>query len=344
MSRRLVVAAAVVGIVVLGGAALWWARERREGAEAREIEGLRLRRVDLQQDLARSADRDPVLRFARDDSSSIAVAMSETLLVTLVRDATARYLDRVDIDLQDDLPGHGDGAYEMATPFGKVLVGEWSVAVEVRGMNAALAALEPTIDVSDTNRVHLGLPVEIRGGRGRLKLDFGWDSKSVFNAICRDFKTSQIIEGRILPQRHLIRGDLVLSADERGIVARPDFPAEKFPLSMDLHAESWAKLLAVLEEQDTFMRCGMMMNPDSVIARLRTLGLEGLKFKLPRSMFKTMVLPGSMLQSVQIQEASVLLSIKPHELRIRPGLIWYGADIRARRAIGPPTPPTPGGG
>lgn len=340
MNRRLVVVGAVVAVVVLAaGGALLWTRANREKTEARELESLRLKRVALQGDLARLVEKDPVLIFARDDSSSIAVAIRETLLVTLVRDATARYLDRVDIDVKKDIPGHGDGTYEVATPFGKVQVGEWKVVVDVRDVTAQLAALEPTIDVSDTNRVHLGLPVEIRGGKGSLELNFAWDSKSVFNAICRDFKTTQFIEGRVLPQRHLIRGDLVLSADERGIVANPDFPPEKFPLAMDLDAESWAKLLNVLKEQDTFMRCGLMMNPDSVIARLRLLGIEGLKFKLPRTMFKTMVLPGSLLQSVQIQEASVLLSVRPHDLRIPPGIIWYSAGIRASRSEGPPTPP-----
>jgi hypothetical protein len=283
-----------------------------------------------------------MLRFARGDSAAVAVALSESLLVALLERAAARYLDRVDVQLVG-LPGHGEGDLEIGTPFGKMKAGAWSVQVEVQELTGRLSADPPALDL-DGHRVHVELPVRIVDGRGAIALDFQWDSKSIFNVVCNDFETRQVLRGRVRPQRHVIRGDLVLSSNPRGIVVDPEFPRERYPISMELDAASWERIRGALEDQDKLSRCGLMMNPDSVVRELRGLGIRGLRFRLPRVVYRTFVLPASLSESVRILDAPVRLTVRPHRLRIASGIFWYGADVEVRRSRGPDHRlPLPGG-
>jgi hypothetical protein len=86
------------------------------------------------------------------------------------------------------------------------------------------------------------------------------------------------------------------------------------------------------------------MNPDTLVTKLRRLGFRGLRFRLPRAIFRTIRLPASLTKSVRILDSPVELSVAPHQLRISPGLFWYSAEIEARRSREPAGPlPLPGG-
>lgn len=299
--------------------------------DVRDLIDLQKRRAVLRDSLTQALAREPLLEFAEKDTSSIAVALSEQLMVTMLQQFATRYLDRVTLDLRD-LSGHGQGKVETPTPLGRMKVGNWSVQVAAHQITGVLTAETPVVDVTGTNHVHVALPIRVQGGEGNVTLTFKWDSRAIFNVVCRDFETVQTIHGSILPQRHVVRGDLVLSAGSHGIVADPDFPSEKFPLSMALSDESYRRLRSALEEQDKLFKCGLMIQPDTVMARLRTLGVQGLRFRIPRTAFRRIYLPATIERSVRILDSSVQLSVKPSGLRIAPGILWYGASIEARRA------------
>jgi len=324
-------------------AAVWMHYLSAPDRENREISVLRKRRTALRDSLDAMIDRDPLIHIASNDNSDIAVALSQRVLVALLQEVTVRYLDRVEIDVED-VQGHGKGTFKTGSPFGRLTVGEWTVQVRVHEFGGVLSAGVPTVEVAGNNRLHMAIPTRIREGDGSLTLDFAWNSNSVFNVVCRDFKTTQTLRGRVLPQRHVVRGDFVLSAAGAGIVADPEFPPEKFPLAMALDQASWDRLRAALEEQDKLLKCGLLIKPDVVIARLRDLGARGLKFKLPRSLMRTVVLPASIEKSVRILGSSVELSVRPHELQITPEMFWYSANVDAKKSSEPGEPlPVPGG-
>jgi hypothetical protein len=305
--------------------------------EKREIVALLARRASLRDSLAERLEGDPLIRLAEQDSSQIAIALSEHVLAALLQEITSRYLDRVEVDIED-LGGHGQGKFETQG-FGHLTVGEWKVVVRVHEFGGVLSAGVPAVEVTGTNRLRFAIPARIRGGDGSLTLAFEWDSKSVFNVVCRDFKTTQTLHGRVLPQRHVVRGDFVLSAGPDGIVADPDFPPERFPLAMTLDQSSWSRVRAALEEQDQLLKCGLLIDPDQVIEKLRAMGARGLKFKLPRKLLRTIRLPASIDRSVVILGSSVELSVFPHQLRITPDLFWYSAHVNASRSsAGKPLP------
>ncbi|MEO5616314.1 MAG: hypothetical protein ABIS67_00940 [Candidatus Eisenbacteria bacterium] len=339
MTRRaLILASAVIAVTALIAVLVPFSRRSARLGSSRELIMLRARQAELHDSLNVILARDSLMHFVRNDSSGIAVALSEPLLASMIQEAARRYLDHVEIGFED-VEGHGGGKFEVGSPIGGLTVGDWKVNATVHEITGLLAARRPVVEVRGTNRVHLAIPVQIRKGLGTVTLAFAWNSRSVFNLLCRDFKTVQTIRGSILPQAHVVQGHMVLSASDRGIVADPDFPREKFPLSMQLAEGSWSKLRVALKEQDKFLKCGLMMNPDTVLARLRVMATEGLRFGLPRRAFRTIVLPATISQSVRILNSPVEISASPHQLRISPGLVWYSAEIDARRSAGPDWPP-----
>ena len=343
LERRTWVAVAAAIAVAIVLAVVWAHQMSAPERESREISHLRKRRAALRDSLDRALAADSLIRIAARDSSDIAVALSGHVLVTLLQEVTTRYLDRVEVAVED-LPGHGKGEFETNSPFGHLTVGEWKVQVRVHEFGGVLSAGLPTVDVTGTNRLHVAIPARIREGDGSLTLAFEWNSNSVFNVVCRDFKTVQTLRGRVLPQDHVVRGDFVLSAGPEGIVADPDFPPEKFPIAMSLDQASWDRIRAALEEQDKILKCGLLIDPERVIERLRALGARGLKFRLPRKMLRTIRLPASIERSVKILGSSVELSVEPRELRIDPDLFWYSARVRATRSSEPGKPlPLPAG-
>ena len=324
----------VLAAIVFGGAlglVITTTRVVRAQRQAGELARLARERDRLHQRLTELLDRDPVVARAREDSSRIAVALSESLMVAIIHQTTATWFDRVELNLAN-VKGRGKGEFDVDTPFGDLTVGAWKVQVLAHEVEAVLAAGTPEVAVSGDNRIGLAIPIHIRQGEGRVTLKFRWDSKSVFNLICRDFETVQMVRGNILPQTHVVRGSIVLAAGKEGIVADPDFPRERYPLGMTLTEGSWDQIRDALKEQDKLMRCGLLVNPDSAVKSLHALGTKGLKFRLPKSAFRTIYLPAGLVRTVRILGAPIDLVIEPHELRITPGWIWYGAEMKAHRS------------
>lgn len=330
-----VIAGTAIALAVLIAAGVAFLRSSGPRKETHNLSKLRERRAVLQDSLAAMAARDPLLEIAKTDSSEITLALSEVFLGKLLQEITTRYLDRVVIDLGPGVTGRGKGDLDIQTPFGQMTVGKWKVLVSVRQFGGILGAGEPRFEISGTNRVHLAVPVRIQRGRGEMTLSFEWNSNSIFNIVCRDFKTVQVIRGTVLPQEHIVMGDLILSAADRGIVVDPELPRQKFPISMALDKDSWKQVREALKDQDKLLRCGLLINPDSVISRLQKLGEKGLRFKLPKVFFRTVTLPAGVTRSVRILNSSVEIVAVPRGLRISPGLVWFGADVKAQRSTDP---------
>jgi hypothetical protein len=326
--------AVVLGALLLAGL-IGAVRGRLQRSETEELQRLRARRAALRDTLNLLVARDPLLTRAREDTSGIVLALSEPLIVALAQEASRHYLDRVEVDL-DEVQGHGFGMYDVKAPLlGKTRLGEWKVEARVDTLRGVMTALTPSVEVTAKNRVHLAVPMQLQERPGTVTLNFSWDSKSVFNVVCRDWHSTQTLRGHLRSQQHVVRGALVFSATPQGIRADPDFPPERFPLSMELDSASWDRVRDALDEQNKLLKCGLLMHPDEIVAKLRVLGIQGLRFKIPRATFRPFVIPVSILQSVRILNSPVDLAVTPHEVQITPDLLWYAADVSAKKTKGP---------
>lgn len=281
---------------------------------------------------------DSLLLAAAADTGQVIVALREPLVENLVNEVTRRYLDRVEVHLTPDVEVEESGEIRVKVLVARVKAGDWHVHLTIHRIDGVLRAKPPEVTVTGTNRLGLALPVTLEDGRGEATLRFRWDAAGVAGAVCGDFETTQRITGRVLPAGYTIDGAFVLSANERTIVAEPEFPAEKFRLVVDLSPESWDEVRRTLASQDKIFKCGIALDPPDVIQKLRALGRKGFNVKLPRSIFRTVELPASVSEAVTVETRRVELSVRPNVLRVTPRTFWYSAAVETAISDAVPAP------
>src|SRR5262249_20373418 len=176
----------------------------------------------------------------------------------------------------------------------------------------------PRLRVAGANEVELALPVEAREARGRVVLHFSWDSASLAHLVCRDFDVTRELEGRSLRQEYTIGGVFRLSAGPDSIRVEPVFPNDVTRVKVALSDRSWASVREALAEQDRFLRCGLLMDPDKMVDRLKALAAEGFRVKLPAVMFREFRFPGVFERTAQIEGRAVAVGVRPHGFEVTP--------------------------
>jgi len=321
----------VLTALVVASWVVLWVRAANAQREIRELTAVRQHHAELRDSLAARFVNDPSIRLANRDSANVVVVLRTRALVSMLQDVSRRYLDRVEVDL-GGVDGYGSGDYRAKTLLlGRKKIGQWKVEAHVHDLRTVVSAGTPRIAIAGQNRLSLAIPAHVSPGRATVALQFHWNSKSVFNALCRDFRTSRMLHGRVRPQDHVVHGAYVLSAGARGIVVKPDFPDERYPIAMELEEPSWNAVRDALEEQDTPGRCGLLMDPDQMVRDLRAAGLRGLPFRLPVAVMQPLVLPTTIEDSVRILDTPVALDVRPHALRLSREHVVYSANVEVRR-------------
>jgi hypothetical protein len=104
---------------------------------------------------------------------------------------------------------------------------------------------------------------------------------------------------------------------------------------VDLEEQSWADVRSALAEQDRLFKCGLGINPDEILPKLRGRLGEGFELNLPRAIFRPVDLPAGLRQSVAVEDTQVELTVRTDALRVAPDAVWYAAAVRSRlRASG----------
>lgn len=303
-----------------------------------EVRSLERQRDALRAELARLTSRDPLLVTARRDPGNVAVVLRTSFVQALVRDAVARYLDRVRLDLAPDLRIEQRGKVKVPALFGRITAGSWRARIRLERVEALLAAGPPTLTTAKDNRLGMTVPLRISEARGTGSVRFAWDASGVAAAVCRDFRTSLRIQASVPPGEYPLLGSVRLGMEAGSLVAIPE-AAHRNPgirLPLDLSKASWARVRRVLEGQDKLLRCGIALDPDGVMEKLRALLARGIRLRLPASLFRALTLPGGVQESVQIESRSVELSVRPARLELGPQMVWYSAHVETR--IGAPLP------
>lgn len=304
----------------------------RRGPEPQALErlgALRARQEQLWKDFQSVVAEDPLLAEATADKGEVVVALDDDFIERTVRDVAKRYLDRVVLDLPLEVSVDKEGKIAVK----KVLSfeGTWKVNLVVHRVRGVLAALAPEVSVREGDRIRLKLPVTLREGSGKATVRFTWDATGAAKAVCRDFEVVREIEGRVLPETYHFKGELRLAASDDSLVLRPSFGEAKVRIKVDLTPASWDQVRAAIAEQDSFFKCGIALKPEEVLEKLKELVAKGFDVKLPKSLFRTITLPASLRQAVDVQGRSFDLSVKPAGFRTAQGAIWSSARVRLKR-------------
>ncbi len=303
---------------------------RRDPVPSPRLAELRETRERLRQRVAALVARDTLLNEATKDGGEVVVALRVALLGDLFKQVARRYVDRVGLDLTKEIEVQESGELKTKTFLGTVRAGEWRLGLTIHRVKGVLRAKVPRVDLSGGNRIRLALPVVLEGATGNATIRFSWDASGVANVVCHDFELTREIAGVVLPDEYPVSGSFVLASGIDTISARPEFPDKPFRLRIDLTPESWADVRRAIDEQDKFLKCGVALDPDAMMPRLKELGEKGFDVRLPRSLFRAVTLTAALNQSVEVEGQRVELSAKTAGLRVTKDTLYWSTSIRSR--------------
>jgi hypothetical protein len=291
-----------------------------------EIDALRTR---VEERMSREPHVQEVL--ARHAQSDVVVGLRSALLEDIVREVAGRYLDRVELDLDLEREVEERREVEISTPFGRVAAGEWRLHLVVHNVRGALRTKTPDVRPAEGNRLALKIPVLLEGARGTATAHFAWDARSVAGVVCRDFEVTRRVSGRVLADEYALSGQFELFAGPQALLVRPVFARPRVRLRVDLAEDSWAAVRRALDEQDEILKCGLALEPDEILPKLRARLSEGFDIALPGSLFRAVELPAGVRQSVSVEDTQVELTVRSDDLRIGEQAVWYAVSVRSRR-------------
>jgi hypothetical protein len=254
-----------------------------------------------------------------------------------VQEVARVYLDRVELDLTLDQEVDERREVEVATPFGRMKAGQWRLRMTIHRVRGALRTRTPVVRPAEGNRLALRIPVVLEGGAGDATARFEWNAGSVAGMVCRDFELTRRVRGRFLSDEYALDGQFELVAGPQTVLVQPVFPRTRFNVRVDLAQQSWADVRLALEEQDEVLKCGLAIEPDDILQKLKARLAQGFDIALPRSLFRPVDLPAGIRQSVSVEDRQVDLSVRTEELRVTSEAVWYTASVRSRSA--PPRRP-----
>src|SRR5262249_5980204 len=205
--------------------------------------------------------------------------------------------------------------------------GSWRADVSFLDARGQVQARPPTVRFGGGTVVTMGVRGVVPETTPRVNVDFTRGSKGMGNAICPDFELPQTVSGRVPAQEHELTGRVVLSADARSIVARPDFPDRSFRLAVEVDAQSWDAIRQALATQDSFFKCGLALNPDDAVAQLKEIVARGIPITLSESLFRPVRLPGALQESVVIDDRPASLSVTANRLTVTRDTLWANVDM-----------------
>jgi hypothetical protein len=201
------------------------------------------------------------------DSGEIIIAVRAQLVEDLTTRVAAQYLQQVTLDLTS-LEAQAQVDAPQAHVIGRRKIGEWAIAIVIHKLVGQIRAGPPRLSFASKRarrRDAAGGAADIRPDRPALL----WDSASMVSLVCKDFEVDMVVDGRVLRQRHLLRGQVELAADDDALTATPVLHERSFPLKLELAADSWSKVEAALASQDSLGRCGMFLDPENACEAAR---------------------------------------------------------------------------
>jgi hypothetical protein len=314
-------------VLVLLGACLCGIACRREPREdPARLAALQATYEQLHRRLEEASRKDPAVVSALSSDGQLAMGIRSGLIEEIAGNLSRRYLDTVRVDLTD-IDGQGSGEIHKDTFLGRIKVGDWSIRVELGGLIGQIRVGWPRVGLRGPNFIDVSLPVETQQTEAAARLHFEWDSASLANVVCRDFKITREVRGRVLAQKHTIEGSLRLVNAGESLVADPVVPDRSIQLAIDLTPESWVVVENALREQNTFGKCGTLIKPALAVNFLKDLGKRGVTVNLPRSIFRTVKFPGRIEEMVRVNKTPVAIAIQAERLTIETATLWSSASV-----------------
>jgi hypothetical protein len=324
----------------------WGRRLRKSGLVEEELATLRARVDSL-------AAADPMWNAVVEEDRDLVAVVPASILRTLTARVSRRYLRGVRIDFAPELTEDIDQQIRARLLGARVGVGRVRGQVHIDRLSGALTVRgAPQVRLVPPNEMVVDVPVQLVRGSGRIRLDVEWDPALLVGALCRSFSFEEVLVGEVKPMRHELTTRIRFAVYDSVIAGRPRVDRDRISLSTDLTDASWSKVQEALEQQDRFSRCGIAMDPKSVMEKLYAVGRRGIKIRLPERIFKPFRVPVVLDDEYETGGYRIEARAYDPEIHIERDYLRFAlnADLRVRAdttrapSVTPPGTATPGAG
>ncbi len=279
------------------------------------------------------SDRDSLWQGLLQSDRDVVAIVPKPVLQTLWQRLARSYLQRARLDFAPNLSAHLDEPIRVHALGGTIVAGRIKGDVGVAHLSGRLrVAGNSRLKLLPPDGVELTTPIQVLEGRGRVKLDMRWDPTFLVSVVYRGFGFQEMLTGEVVPFSHVMRTRIRFAAEDSSIVERPLVRQDEVAVPCDFTERSLAKVRAALVEQDRLLRCGMVMDPDTVLMQFRRLVRRGIRVDLPRRLFKPFSLPVSLEKQYMAGDFHILARIRDPEVAVRTGYLrfGFGAELRVR--------------
>lgn len=305
------------------------ARRQRRGRFGFERD-LLLRRVRA------LATRDSLWKGLAASDRDVVALVPLPVLQTLCNWVAQSYVQGAQLDFDPNVTSHFDQEVRFKLLGGSVGAGRIVGDLRVNHLRGQFRVTEtPTLELLPPDGLQLTTPVRVLHGSGRVKLDMRWDPSFLVAIVCRGFGFQETLTGEVPPFSHVLQTRIRFDAEGSRLVGRPLVRRDRISVPCEFTPSSLFKVRAALLEQDKFLKCGTVMNADSVLTRLRTLVRRKVRFDLPRTLFKPFSLPVTLQQQYVAGDFRVTGRMEDPEVVVRPDYLLFG--FRAALMVQPLT-------
>ena len=172
-----------------------------------------------------------------------------------------------------------------------------------------------------------------------MRAALSWDPSFLVAVVCRGFEFEENLAGEVVPFSHSLRTRVRFAAEGSVLRGRPVVRRDRVHVPWELTPASRSKVRANLVAQDKFLRCGVVMDPDSVLVKIERLLRDKVHVNLPGTLFGPFVLPVALRQEVEAGDFRIVSRVHDPEVAVRPGYLRFGfrAELSVRPAPGGPS-------
>ncbi len=268
-----------------------------------------------------------------ESDEDVVVIVPQPVLQTLCNRVARRYLQGARLDFDPNLRAHLDEQIRVGLLGGNVGAGRIIGNVEVTHLSGGLrVSRDPKVTLLPPDVLEFATPIRVLEGQGRVKISMRWDPSFFVSVVCRAFGFQETLVGEVVPFSHVLRTRLRFVAGDSSITGRPVVRRDRVRVPCEFTEPSLAKVRAVLAEQDRFLRCGIAMNPDTVLTKIRQLVRRGIPVNLPSRLFKPFSLPVTLERQYEAGDFRIAARAREPDVAVRSSYVRFGfrAELMVR--------------
>jgi hypothetical protein len=311
-------------------------RERMEQAALRlfrEGRGIAARKA-IQERVADLAARDSLWQGLIESDRDVVAVVPLSILQQLCDRLAGGYLRTARVDFDPDLREELDEQVRVRVLGAPVGAGRIKGVLRVERLRGRVRVRgEPVVRLLPPDQLELTVPVRVEEGEGRARASLRWDPGFLVAIVCGGFEFEETLVGGVVPFSHSLRTRIRFAVEGPVMRGRPVVRRDRVHVPWELTPSSRAKVRATLKEQDKFLKCGVVMDPDSVLVKLERLLRDKVHVNLPGTLFGPFVLPVALRQEVDAGEFRIISTVRDPEVAVRPGFLRFG--FQANLAVRP---------